>query len=268
VIVAVWRAVRGFYFHRGLFLAAGLSFYFLICLIPMLLLLVSVLGFVLTDEGAAQAVLKQLGQLVPVYRRELNEILERIIATRKLSGLLGTAILLLFSTQLFASLRMVMNDVFAVKRGRGFFHGMLYDVMMVLVMGALFLASILVSDGFFWIRTVLTPGLMPRQWVRWTLVAISLTFNFVLFFMTYRYFPNRHVRLGAVIGGAVLASGLWEVAKQIFRWYILSVGVYDQIYGPLGALVALSMFTYYSGIVVVLGAEYAAALEARWRARS
>jgi membrane protein len=227
------------------------------------------MGFVLTDEGAAQAVLKQLGQLVPVYRRELNEILEKIIATRKLSGLLGTAILLLFSTQLFASLRMVMNDVFAVKRGRGFFRGMAYDVVMVLVMGALFLASILVSDGFFWLRTfVLAPAMMPRQWVRWTLVAIGLAFNLVLFFVTYRYFPNRHVRVGAVVGGAVLASVLWEVAKQIFRWYILSVGVYDQIYGPLGALVALSMFTYYSGIVVVLGAEYAAALEARWRARS
>src|SRR5262249_42151079 len=153
------------------------------------------------------------------------------------------------------------------KRGRGFFRGMLYDVMMVLVMGALFLASILVADAFFWVRTVLTPGLMPRQWVRWTLLAISLAFNLVLFFMTYRYFPNRHVRIAAAIGGAVLASGLWEVAKQIFRWYILSVGVYDQIYGPLGAMVALSMFTYYSGVVVVLGAEYAAALESRWRAR-
>ena len=53
---------------------------------------------------------------------------------------------------------------------------------------------------------------------------------------------------------------LWEAAKQLFRWYILSVGVYDRIYGPLGALVALSMFAYYSGIVFVLGAEFAAAL--------
>jgi uncharacterized BrkB/YihY/UPF0761 family membrane protein len=41
--------------------------------------------------------------------------------------------------------------------------------------------------------------------------------------------------------------------------------VYDQIYGPLGFLMALTMFVYYSGIVMVLGAEYAAAVEARWR---
>ena len=68
--------------------------------------------------------------------------------------------------------------------------------------------------------------------------------------------------------GALLASLLWEAAKQLFRWYILSFGVYDQIYGPLGALVALSMFAYYSAIVFILGAEYTAALLARGARRA
>lgn len=269
MIAGIWRALRGFYAHRGLFLAAGLSFYFLICLIPLLLLCVSVIGFVLTNEAATQVVLNQLGQLVPVYKRELHELLGRIIATRNLSGLLGTLILLLFSTQLFAALRMVMNDIFGVRRGRGLLRGMLYDLLMILVMGALFLASIVITDLFFWLRAfVLAPAQMPKQWIRWMFVALAMAFNVGLFFVTYRYFPNRNVRVGAALGGACLASALWETAKQLFRWYILSVGVYDQIYGPLGVLVALSMFAYYTGIVVILGAEYAAALEARWRARA
>jgi len=41
---------------------------------------------------------------------------------------------------------------------------------------------------------------------------------------------------------------------------ILRIGVYDAIYGPLGALVALGMFAYYSGIVFILGAEFTEAL--------
>ena len=40
----------------------------------------------------------------------------------------------------------------------------------------------------------------------------------------------------------------------------LRVGIYDAIYGPLGALVGLGMFAYYSGIVFILGAEFTAAL--------
>ena len=101
--------------------------------------------------------------------------------------------------------------------------------------------------------------------MRYLFIALAVGFNTVLFFVAYRYFPTRRVDVGAALAGALLASLLWETAKQVFRWYILSLGVYDQIYGALGFLVALTMFVYYSGIVMVLGAEYAAALEARWR---
>jgi uncharacterized BrkB/YihY/UPF0761 family membrane protein len=55
------------------------------------------------------------------------------------------------------------------------------------------------------------------------------------------------------------------VAKQLFRFYIREVGVYDQIYGALGVLVAFVMFVYYSAIVFVLAAAYAATLDTRRR---
>lgn len=268
MIVGLWKAMRGFAAHRGLFMAAGLAFYLLICLIPILFLVVSFLGFVLTSETATQTVLNQLSQIMPVYKQELSEALARIIATRQLSGLLGTAILLLFSTQLFGSLRVVMNEIFGVRRGRGFLRGMLFDLVMLVVMGTLFLASVVIMDLFFWLRTfVLAPSNVPRQWIRWMFLGLSLGLNGGLFFVAYRYFPGRKILVGAALGGALLASALWEIAKQLFRWYIVTVGVYDQIYGPLGALVALAMFAYYTGIVLILGAEYAAALETRHRSR-
>jgi membrane protein len=266
VIVAFWHALRGFMQDSGFFLAAGLSFFFLVCLVPMLFLFVSAMGYLLTSEAATSAVLNQLSQIVPVYKKELSEMLSHLIATRKMSGAIGTVILLFFSTQLFACLRMVMNVVFAERRGRGFFRGMLWDVVMLVVIGVLFVASMLITDLLFWLRAfVFTPVHMPRQWVRLMFIALALGFNTGLYFVVYRYFPTRRVHVGAALAGAFLASLLWEIAKQIFRWYILSIGVYDQIYGALGFLVALTMFVYYSGIVMVLGAEYTAAVEARWR---
>jgi len=267
MILALWRSLRGFHAHNGFFLAAGLSFYFLICLIPMLFLFVSLAGFALSSEAASQAVVAQLGQIVPVYRQEMHDVLARIIATRKLSGVVGTLILILFSTQLFGAQRFVLNQVFDVRRGRGFVRGMASDVLMIFVLGALFLSSIAIVDLFAWFRVFVLNPVMPRLWVRWTFLGLALSFNTVLFFMAYRYFPSRKVNAWPTFWGAFLASALWELAKQIFRWYILSFGVYDQIYGPLGALVALGMFAYYSGIVFILGAEYTAALEARWRRR-
>jgi membrane protein len=271
LIRALRSAAAGFQTHRGLFLASGLSFNLLICLIPLLFFLVSLAGFVLSRQAAADAVLKQLGQLVPVYRDELHRILAQIIRRRGLTGLLGTATLLLFASQLFAALRLVLNDVFGFTQRRGHVHemvkdlvlDMLKDLVLLFVMGLLFIASILITDLFGWLRVlVMAPAGIPPEWIRSVFVIIGLAADAALFFIAYRYFPYRKVPVGPALGGALLASVLWEGAKQLFRWYITSLGIYDKIYGPLGALVALSMFVYYSGIVFVLGAEFAAALRA------
>src|SRR6266446_384094 len=215
-----------------MFLASGLAFNMLVCLIPILFFLASLLGFVLSRRAAAEVVVNQLAQFVPVYKDELHRMLAEIVRRRNLSGLLGTAVLLLF------------------------------------VMGVLFLASTVIPDLFGWLESVLmVPVGMPPEWIRSAFIALAVGFNTALFFVAYRYFPHRKVPVGAALAGALLASVLWEAAKQLFRWYILTLGVYDKIYGPLGALVALSMFAYYSGIVFVLGAEFAAAFRAGRRAR-
>jgi membrane protein len=263
VIRALRRAAAGFHAHRGLFLASGLSFNLLICLIPVLFFLVSLAGFVLSRHAAADAVLNQLDQIVPVYRGELRHMLAQIIQRRRLTGLLGTATLLLFASQLFAALRLVLNDVFGFTQRRGLVHDMLKDLLLLFVMGILFVASILITDLFSWLEFLLmVPIGMPPQWIRSAFILVGLAANTAIFFVAYRYFPYRRVPVGPALGGALLASMLWEVAKQLFHWYITTLGVYDKIYGPLGALVALSMFVYYSGIVFVLGAEFAAALGA------
>lgn len=249
-----------------MFLASGLSFNLLICLIPVLFFLVSLAGFVLSRTAAADAVVDRLSAFVPVYKDELREMLEEVVKRRGLSGLLGTAVLLLFASQLFSALRLVLNEVFGFTRGRGFVHGVLKDLVLLFVMGLLFLASIAVIDIFDWVKIFVESDVgVPHDWTRSAFILMALGLNAGVFFLAYRYFPHRKVPVGAALAGALLASVLWEAAKQLFRLYIVTVGVYDRIYGPLGALVALSMFTYYSGIVFVLGAEFAAALSARQR---
>jgi 3-oxoacyl-[acyl-carrier protein] reductase len=231
--VAFWHALKGFRRDTGLFLAAGLAFYFLVCLVPMLFLFVSISGYLLSSEAATSAILSQLSQIVPVYKKELSDTLSRMIAARQMSGVLGSVILLFFSIQLFACLRMVMNVVFEERKGRGFFRGM------VLGRGdadgdrrplrrqhvhhrPLLLAAHLrarAGPSAATVGALDVPG--PRG-----------GFSTGLYFVVYRYFPTRRPRFGAALAGALLASILWEAAKQLFRWYILSLGVYDQIYGP------------------------------------
>lgn len=258
-------AVANFRAHRGFFHAAGLAFSFLTCLVPILFFIVSLAGFVLSRKAASEAVLQQLSELIPVYRDELHTALAEIIRRRTLSGLLGTAVLLLFAIPLFASLRLVLNDIFGFSQGPGLLREAGKDLVLLLMVSVLFLASIVVFDLFGWLRLLLAPAKMPAEWIQSLFMALALAFSTMLFFIMYRYFPHQRVSAGAALAGALLAGVLWEAAKQAFRWYILRVGVYDAIYGPLGALVALGMFAYYSGIVFILGAEFTEALRSRRR---
>jgi membrane protein len=263
VMSAFRLALSGFFAHQGFFLSAGLAFYFLICVIPLLFLVVSLAGFVLSRETATAQVIAQLGQIVPVYQQEITRALLRIVATRKLSGILGTVILLLFSTQLFAAIRLVLNRILGVP-GRGFLHGMGVDIGMILLIGPLFLAALGVTDLFVWFKAaVFHPIRVPRPAVELMGIGLGLLFSIVMFFVMYRLLPSASVSVMEALGGAILTAVLWEVAKQLFRLYITQVGVYDQIYGPLGTLVAFVMFIYYSACVFVLGGEYVLALRRR-----
>jgi len=260
VIRALRLAAANFRAHQGLFLASGLAFTLVTCIIPVLFFVVSLAGFVLSRKSAAEIVLGQLSEVVPVYKDELHQILAQIIRRRSLSGILGTAVLLIFASQLFATVRLVLNEVFGFTGGPGFVRGVVKDLLLLFLMGVLFLASIAITGVVGWVKIFLMVPVMPGEWIQSVFILLAVAFNTALFFLAYRYFPHRRVPVGAALSGAILASLLWEAAKQIFRWYILSVGAYDKIYGPLGALVGLSMFAYYSGAVFVLGAEFTAAL--------
>jgi membrane protein len=257
-------ALSRFVVADGFFLSAGLAFIFLMCMIPLLLLGVSMVGFVLSSEQAARHVVGQLSQQFPVYQKQIAAALLRIVETRTMSGLLGTAVLVLFSTPLLSASRLILHRLLGVRGDVGLLRGLVRDVAMALLLSALLFAVSTVTWLYHWLRALAVNALpVPPRWFEVTGLPLSLALSTVMFYLAYRYVPRRRVRVGAALAGAVLASVLWEVAKQLFRLYILKFGLYGQIYGPLGVLVAFVMFVYYSAVVFVFAAAFVAALESR-----
>lgn len=259
-------AVGRFLAESGFFLAAGLAFFFLVCVVPLLLLAASTLGFVLSGQEAAQEAVNHLTRNFPVYRREITAAILRIVETRAASGIAGTLILVFFSTPLFGATRLVMHRMLGVRASGGYVSNMLLDLGMVLVLTVLLFASSSVTWLFHWFQEfILKPIPAASGWTYTITVGFSVALSTMMFYFGYRYVPRRRPRISAALVGGLLAASLWEVAKQLFRVYIRNVGVYDEIYGPLGVLVAFVMFVYYSAIVFVFGAAYVAALDSRRR---
>src|SRR5439155_835952 len=149
-MLAIRGAFSRFFAESGFFLAAGLAFFFLICCIPLTLLGVSSLGFVLSTERAADAVVGQLARNFPVYRREIAVVLLHIVETRALSSVTGMLVLLFFSTPLFGALRLVMHRMLGVRADGNYLRNLLLDAVLVILLTVLlFLASVLIAFVMF-----------------------------------------------------------------------------------------------------------------------
>jgi membrane protein len=263
VVTAVRSAFRYFFEHDGFFLAAGLSFYVVICIVPFLLLVIAGSAFLISNEMVLREVVKRLGTLLPVYQAEMEAALRAVIQARGVSSLVGTLILLFFASQLLAATRLVLNRVFQHK-GRGFIHGMLFDVGMILFLTVGFLVSIGVTGAFAWVRGVaLLSGESSYMSAafHWAGLLLTLLLDTSIFVAIFRFVPNRRIRWSSVLVGGLATALLWESAKQAFRWYIQGVGVYSAVYGSLGVTIALMMWVYYSAIVFIIGAALIRGLE-------
>jgi len=257
-------AISRFLAADGFFLSAGLAFVFLLAMIPVLLLGVALLGFVLSTERAAQEAVRQLTQHFPVYQKQITRALVRVVETRGASGVVGTAVLVLFAMPLLNAVRLVLHRLLEVKTQAGLLRNLIADAGLILVAGGLLFATSMTTWILHGIRDLVRIGLpVPDQWFHVASIGFSIVVSTLTFYLAYRFVPRRRVRPGAALAGAVLGSLLWEVAKQLFRLYILKVGIYDQVYGPFGVLVAFVMFVYYSSVVFVFGGAFVAALDTR-----
>lgn len=262
---AVREAFRGFFAHDGFFLAAGLAFYFVICAVPFALLLVAGGGFLLSSESVVHEVVGQLTDILPVYQGEMEQILTAVAGARKVSGLLGTLILFVFATQLFAATRLVLNRIFA-SGGRGFFHGMAFDLGMIVLLTLLFFVSMGITATFAWAKAAVVTsefGLLFASLFEWAGLFLAVSLSAAMFVLLYRFVPRRRIAWTSALTGSVAAALLWELAKQLFRFYIRGIGAYSAVYGPLAVTIALIMWVYYSAVVFVLGAELIRVLEQR-----
>ena len=65
-----------------------------------------------------------------------------------------------------------------------------------------------------------------------------------------------------VVPGAVMATTLWFITTLVFGWYVTRVANYSQVYGSLGAGIALLLWLYFVFFSVLVGAEFNAQVAA------
>jgi membrane protein len=67
-----------------------------------------------------------------------------------------------------------------------------------------------------------------------------------------------------VLPGAVLSTALWFLITLAFGWYVTRFANYSQVYGSLGAGIALLFWLYIISLCVLFGAEFNTEFHARF----
>jgi membrane protein len=199
--------------------------------------------------------------VVPSSDPKLMRNVLRIIQDRRIVGVVGIAGLLWTSTWVFSSIRTAFNTVFHEETGRGLIRGKAIDLFMILLAGGFLLVSMTLSSVMTYVQgSHFTSYLKPL--IRFFLkYLVPFFFSFWMFFLIYKIVPNKKIRWRPALQAACFSSLLWEVAKQLFGWYVTHLGKFSMVYGSLSALAVFFLWIYYSSAILVLGGEVAFLLE-------
>jgi len=249
-------------------LGAALSYYVFCSLIPMLLLTFSIVGHVAGGAPSPDGEFRRLLEIVlPFAASWAPQEAEGILRHRGLFGGVGLFLLLWIGVRVVDIMEIGLNRVWRVTETRGYFRRKALSFGVFLVAGGLAVGSVAVTAfvfgrPFLWLSP---PGLTFGPYAALLLVRflLPLAVSSLMFFLLYRWLPNRPVKKRSALAGALLAAGLWEVVKSAFAWILATTGGYQTLYGSLASVMATLIWTYFTCVIFFLGGAMAAVCEER-----
>lgn len=245
-------------------IGAALAYYSLFSLFPLLLLLISSLGFLLASGvpllvDARTYVLDAVGNTLPQARELLAQGIDSAERARGTTGVIGLFTLLWSASNVFSQLYHTLNIIWGCSPGGTIgaaIRTKLTAIAAVLGISALLLASVIADTALAVAarRMALPPG-WRLIWARLGPLSSAAMATAILAVL-YRYLPNTKVRWGNVWPGALLAGVAWELLRQGFTIYTTRYANYKAMYGAVGSTIALLSWIYFSAQVLLFGAEF------------
>jgi len=256
-MTSLWQvlkaAVKAFLRHDAVVLAAALAFFAMLSLAPLLILLVTVGVYV--GQEYHQLIVDAVKDAVgPAAAGALAQLLDHARAqtvAATWSAVIGIGSVIVGATIVFAHLQRTLNRTFNVRITTGFIFGWLYkralSIVMVFGIGILLLSSLVVSSV---LAAVFPEGAVCDVCDQ----VISLLMFIFIFALMYKVLPDvriawRDVWIGSSITAFLFVSAKWATASYLARQAATS------IYGAAASLFVILLWAFYSGVVILFGAE-------------
>lgn len=271
----LWRRIDE---HHVLLAASGLTFSIIVCIIPFLLVIFSVMGILLARPTIAGEIDSMIGRVIP-YPEYADQVrtfvanrVEEFWVYRRLAGWVGSLGLLFAASGLFSSMRTVLDTVFEIPGKRSAIIAKLHDIGLVLMVMVFFLLSTIILPALkFVVRQAQTSTALRAfdlgliEGIMFT--AVSFLVIWFGFYMIYVTVPHRRPPHWVLVVSSLTAAVLWQAAQVVFGYYIRQFVTFKQIYGTYSFLLVAALWLYYTSVIFILGAEIGR-LSDEWKHRA
>ena len=244
-------------------LGAALSYYTLLSIAPLLVVVVGIAGIVFGRAAAQSQIVSQIRDLVG---GEGATAIQAMLATSAkpaagaIAAVLGLLMLFFGASGVFVELRSALNDLWGVRAPetgvRGMIAARFSSFAIVVAIGFLLLVSLVVSAALAAAGTFMSRYLpLSEPMLHLLSIVVSLAVFTTVFALIYKVVPDAEVEWRDVWIGAAVTALLFSLGKFCIGLYLGKAAV-GSAYGAAGSLVVLLVWVYYSAQIFFLGAEF------------
>jgi membrane protein len=240
--------------------AAGLSYYFVLSLFPLLVLMASLLGYVPIPQ-LFEGLLSLMARLVPGDGMSLVRNIVSDVVSHKHAHFLTLGLVFTIWTASSGVAAMIdgLDIVYRVREARPIWKTRPIALGLTLLAGSLLLVAVgLMVEGthlgiWFTDRFDLNPAI-PAVWgyLRW---GIAIAVAVLAVELLYHFGPKVRQRFRDSLTGAIVAVTTWIGLSYLLGSYFRHFESLDKTYGPLGAAIGLYVWFYLSGFAILFGGE-------------
>jgi membrane protein len=246
---------------------ASLAFFCAFSLAPLLVIVLTLAGWIVGTTAAYSQIGAQLNALFgPSVAKVL---LEAIKSSQQAQGIVATVVsvvsLLIGATTVLSVLQTLLQQIWkseglASVGVRGWIRTRFLSLGFILALGFLLLVSLTLSTGLSTLRQHFGEQHSAAVSMLGALdLMLSVCLVALLFALIFRYLPAKHLPWKSVALGGFITALLFDVGRWAVGLY-LAHSTQPSAFGAAASFASLLLWLYYTSLIFLFGAEYTACL--------
>ncbi len=266
----IWRALIKYDETDGEQRSASFAYYAFFALFPLIVLLITIGStFFGNREIAAAKITGQIQQYIPVQddsASNLLKVVDGVVRSRTSASFIAFTILAWSALRFFQALVRGVNRAWGTKELSWWRLPIKNVFMTVILASALLLGTVAPTivnqiEYFYWAHSweFGLDFLFVKHWFDFIRFLVPPCVLFYGFLMFYKFAPRRKTTFREVWVAAIFATVGLDALQRLFVLYTKNIGNFNALYGTFGSVVALLMWIYLSGSIIILGGCLSAA---------